>query len=229
MARIGRQIEAYFGCPQDIEWCLVDNTFFYIVQSRPITTLYPIPEANDQENHVYISVGHQQMMTDAMKPLGLSFFLLITPAPMRKAGGRLFVDVTHSLVSPDGRVILLNAMGQHDPLMKDALTTIIERGDFIKSLPIDKKAPSPSRSNTDMLAQIENDPSIVSDLIKRSQVSIEQLKHNIQTKSGSDLFDFILEDIQQLKKILFDPQSSAVFMAAINASAWINEKKWRCG
>lgn len=223
LARIGRQIEAYFGCPQDIEWCLVDNTF-YIVQSRPITTLYPIPEANDQENHVYISVGHQQMMTDPMKPLGLSFFLLITPAPMRKAGGRLFVDITHSLASPDGREILLNAMGQHDPLMKDALMTIIERGDFIKLLPNDKKAPSPSRSNTDMLAQIENDPSIVSDLIKRSQVSIEQLKHNIQTKSGSDLFDFILEDIQQLKKILFDPQSSAVFMAAINASAWINEK-----
>ena len=72
LARIGRQIEAYFDCPQDIEWCLVDDTF-YIVQSRPITTLYPIPEANDGENHVYISVGHQQMMTDAMKPLGLSF------------------------------------------------------------------------------------------------------------------------------------------------------------
>ena len=95
LARIGRQIEAYFGCPQDIEWCLVDDTF-YIVQSRPITTLYPIPEANDQENHVYVSVGHQQMMTDPMKPLGLSFFLLTTPAPMRKAGGRLFVDVTHN-------------------------------------------------------------------------------------------------------------------------------------
>ncbi|MGO4273058.1 PEP/pyruvate-binding domain-containing protein, partial [Paenibacillus sp. TAF58] len=56
LARIGRQIEAYFGCPQDIEWCLADDTF-YIVQSRPITTLYPIPEANDQENHVYLSVG----------------------------------------------------------------------------------------------------------------------------------------------------------------------------
>ncbi len=73
LERIGRQLEAYFGCPQDIEWCLADDTF-YIVQSRPITTLYPIPEANDQENHVYVSVGHQQMMTDAMKPLGLSFF-----------------------------------------------------------------------------------------------------------------------------------------------------------
>ncbi|MDQ0198975.1 phosphoenolpyruvate synthase [Neobacillus ginsengisoli] len=227
LARTGRQIEAYFGCPQDIEWCLVDDTF-YIVQSRPITTLYPIPEANDQENHVYVSVGHQQMMTDPMKPLGLSFFLLTTPAPMRKAGGRLFVDVTHRLASPDSRKNLLNAMGQHDPLSKDALMTIVEREGFIKSLPNDENAPSPSRNNADMLAEIENDPTIVSDLIKSSQTSIEELKQNIQTKSGSDLFDFILEDIQQLKKILFNPQSSGVFMAAMDASSWINKKmeKW---
>lgn len=228
LARIGRQIEAYFGCPQDIEWCLVDDTF-YIVQSRPITTLYPIPEANDGENHIYVSVGHQQMMTDPMKPLGLSFFLLTTPAPMRKAGGRLFVDVTHMLASLDSRKMLLNSMGQHDPLMKDALITIIERGDFIKSLPNDKQEQSSGKRNKsvsspDSRAQIENDPTIVSDLIKSSQRSIEELKQNIQTKLGSDLFDFILEDIQILKKILFDPQSSAVFMAAIDASSWINEK-----
>jgi rifampicin phosphotransferase len=228
LARIGRQIEAYFGCPQDIEWCLVDDTF-YIVQSRPITTLYPIPEANDGENHVYVSVGHQQMMTDPMKSLGLSFFLLTTPAPMRKAGGRLFVDVTHMLASLDSRKMLLDAMGQHDPLMKDALITIIERGDFIKSLPNDKQEQSSGKRNKSVLsadsrAQIENDPTIVSDLIKSSQRSIEELKQNIQTKLGSDLFDFILEDIQILKKILFDPQSSAVFMAAIDASSWINEK-----
>jgi pyruvate,water dikinase len=232
LERIGRKLEAHFGRPQDIEWCLVDDTF-YIVQSRPITTLYPIPEANDQENHVYVSVGHQQMMTDAMKPLGLSFWLLTTPAPMRKAGGRLFVDVTHMVASPESRKMLVDAMGQHDPLMKDALINIIERGDFIKSLPNDKQEQSSGKSNksvpsADSRAQIENDPTIVSDLIKRSQTSIEELKQNIQTKSGSDLFDFILEDIQILKKILFDPQSSAVFMAAIDASSWINEKmnKW---
>ncbi|MEY9094938.1 phosphoenolpyruvate synthase [Paenibacillus sp. RC84] len=220
LARIGRQIEAYFGQPQDIEWCLAHDTF-YVVQSRPITTLYPIPEANDQENHVYVSVGHQQMMTDPIKPLGLSFYLLITPAPMRKAGGRLFVDVAPRLATPVGRETLLNALGS-DPLIKGALMTIIER-DFIKLLPNDQTAPIPGRSNTDRPAQFENDPTIVSDLIKRSQTSIEELKQNIQTKSRSDLFDFILEDIQQLKKILFDPQSSAVFMAAINATSWINE------
>ncbi|WP_092471125.1 phosphoenolpyruvate synthase [Desulfotruncus arcticus] len=233
--RIGRKIKEHFGCPQDIEWCLADDTF-YIVQSRPITTLYPIPEADDQENqenHVYVSVGHQQMMTDPMKPLGMSIFQLTSFGPRFKAGGRLFVDVTHMLASPDSREILLDTMGQHDPLIKDALMTIIERRDFIKSLPNDKKERSPSKSNKGMPSsgfhtQIENDPTIVSDLIKSSQTSLEELKQNIQTKSGPDLFDFILEDIQQLKKILFDPQSSAVFMAAINASSWINEKmnKW---
>lgn len=152
---------------------------------------------------------------------------------MRKAGGRLFVDVTHMVASPESRKMLVDAIGQHDPLMKDALINIIERGDFIKSLPNDKQEQSSGKSNksvpsADSRAQLENGPTIVSDLIKRSQTSIEELKQNIQTKSGSDLFDFILEDIQILKKILFDPQSSAVFMAAIDASSWINEKmnKW---
>jgi Phosphoenolpyruvate synthase/pyruvate phosphate dikinase len=228
LARIGRQIEAYFGQPQDIEWCLAQETF-YIVQSRPITTLYPIPDAGDQENRVYVSVGHQQMMTDPMKPLGLSFYLLTTRAPMHKAGGRLFVDVTPMLASPDSREMLLNSMGQHDPLMKDALMTIIERGDFIKSLPNEKKEQSAGKSKEVMphagsQAQIENDPAIVSELIQRSQTSIEELKKNIQTKSGSDLFDFIQEDIQQLRKMLFDPQSLGLIMAAMNASSWINEK-----
>ncbi|MFE5320882.1 phosphoenolpyruvate synthase [Paenibacillus sp. NPDC056579] len=225
LARIGRQIEAYFGCPQDIEWCLANDTF-YIVQSRPITTLYPVPEANDQENHVYLSVGHQQMMTDPIKPLGLSFYLLVTPAPMRKAGGRLFIDVAPRLATPVGREALLNTIGS-DPLIKGALMTIIER-DYIKLLANDQTAPIPNRSNTDTLAQIDNDPTIVADLIKKNQSSIEELKHNIRSKSGSELFDFILEDVQQLKKILFDPQSTAVFMAAMNASSWINENmnKW---
>ena len=227
LARIGRQIEAYFGYPQDIEWCLVDSTF-YIVQSRPITTLYPVPEANDQENHVYVSVGHQQMMTDPMKPLGLAFYLLTTPAPMRIAGGRLFVDVTHMLASPVSRKNVVDTLGQSDPLIKDALMTIIGR-DFIKLLPTDDKELSTSSSNKGLSSagfqtQFENDPTIVSDLIKSSETSIEALKQNIQTKSGSDLFDFILEDMQQLKKILFDPQSLGVIMAAMDASSWINEK-----
>ncbi|GAV12763.1 phosphoenolpyruvate synthase [Paenibacillus sp. NAIST15-1] len=218
LARIGRQIEAYFGCPQDIEWCLVDDTF-YIVQSRPITTLYPIPEANDQENRVYVSVGHQQMMTDPMKPLGLSFFQLTTTAPMSKAGGRLFIDVTPMLASRDH---VLHYLGKSDPLIKDALMTVLER-DFIKMLPVDTTAPNPYKSTADKMREIENNPSIVPDSIKRNQESLEALKHNIQTKSGSDLFDFIYEDLEQLKKIVFDAQIIDVILVAMDAAAWIND------
>ncbi|OTW71988.1 phosphoenolpyruvate synthase [Bacillus thuringiensis serovar roskildiensis] len=225
LASIGRQIESYFGCPQDIEWCLAHDTF-YIVQSRPITTLYPIPEENDGGNHVYISVGHQQMMTDAMKPLGLSFFLLTTSAPMRKAGGRLFVDATQQLASPASRNYLINTLGKSDPLVRDALTTIIERDDFITLLPDDEKGKSAGKSVPPANSQpeIENDPSIVTNLIKASEASIEELKRNMQTKSGMDVLHFILEDIQQLKKVLFNPQSIAVIMAGMNASTWMNEK-----
>ncbi|WP_315074855.1 phosphoenolpyruvate synthase [uncultured Clostridium sp.] len=227
LTHMGKKIEEHFGCPQDVEWCLAYDTF-YIVQSRPITTLYPIPEANDEEKHVYLSVGHQQMMTDPLKPLGMSLMELISFGRRFKAGGRLFVDVAQMLASPDSRKMLLNNMGQHDPLMKDELMTIIER-DFIKCLPNDKEEQSDLKSNKSISVagsepQKELDPTIVSELIKKSEVSIEELKQKIQTKSGLDLIDFILEDINELKRILFDPQSTAVFMAAINASLWINEK-----
>lgn len=225
LAGIGRQIEAYYGRPQDIEWCLADDVF-YIVQSRPITTLYPIPESNEEGTRIYVSVGHQQMMTDAMKPLGLSFYLLTTPAPMRHAGGRLFVDVTSSLTSPSGREGLLSAFGKSDPLMKDALQTIVERGDVVTTSLPDEVPPSPGRSSPGMPAATDsgNASAIVSDLMQRSRASIEALQHSIRTITGSAVFDFIRQDLQELKRILFDPQSSALIMAGMNASFWMNEK-----
>ncbi|QQE80033.1 phosphoenolpyruvate synthase [Alicyclobacillus sp. SO9] len=221
LAHISRTIERHFGCPQDIEWCLFKNTF-YVVQSRPITTLYPIPDANDDENHVYISVGHQQMMTAPIKPLGLSFFLLTTNAPMRKAGGRLFVDVTHHLASSVRSKILLDTFEQSDPLIRDALETITQREGFIKSQPSDTTTPEAS-STANRLAQIHSDETVVLDLIQQNQASINQLKQDIRTKSGPALLDFIREDIKELKRVLFDPQSSRVFMAAIHASSWVNK------
>ena len=42
------------------------------------------------------------------------------------------------------------------------------------------------------------------------------------------MFDFILADIQELKRILFDPRSHQVFMSAMDATGWLNEQlqKW---
>jgi pyruvate,water dikinase len=229
LAEIGRRIEAQLGRPQDIEWCLVDDGF-QIVQSRPITTLFPIPGADDGENHVYVSVGHGQMMTDAMKPLGLSFWQMTTPRPMAEAGGRLFVDVTRALASPASRDGLLEVMGRGDPLIRDALQTVLDRGDFVPShpdgTPGDPSAavrPAPNAKPSAPPAPIPTDRAIVADLIGRSQASIAALKGEIRTRSGSALLDFIRTDIQELRRILFDRQSHEVFMSAMEATWWLNE------
>jgi rifampicin phosphotransferase len=219
LVRLGRRVEAHFGCPQDIEWCLVDNHFEF-VQSRPITTLFPIPAADDEANHVYVSVGHQQMMTDPMKPLGLSVHQLIALPRMYEAAGRLFVDVAGRLASPTTRATTLQALGKSDPLIGEALQTILERGDFIPSLPDDGPGGPPPGGAP---VPIETDPAIVAGLIGRNQASIAALERDIRTKSGTALLDFILDDIQELKRLLFDPLSHQVIMAGMEATWWLNE------
>jgi pyruvate,water dikinase len=220
LVQLGRRVEAHFGRPQDLEWCLVGDDFSF-VQSRPITTLFPVPERDDDDNHVYVSVGHQQMMTDAMKPLGLSFWQMTTPAPMAEAGGRLFVDVTRRLASPSSRAGFLELVGKSDPLTADALQTVLERDGFLRSLP-DEQSPGPLFGGAP--APIETDPVIVTELIEGSEASVAAAERDIQTLSGTALLDFIRADLQELKRILFDPQSHQVFMSAMEATWWLNER-----
>ncbi|GAA0364327.1 phosphoenolpyruvate synthase [Alkalibacterium iburiense] len=103
LAHIGKQIEQYYGTEQDIEWCLKDGEI-YILQSRPITSLFPVPSSDDNNYHIYYSAGHKQMMTDYMKPLGLSLFQSLVPSTkeemrgfLTNAGGRVFVDYSYLL------------------------------------------------------------------------------------------------------------------------------------
>ena len=218
LAQLGRRIEAHLGSPQDVEWCLVDGDF-EIVQSRPITTLFPIPTADDDENHVYVSVGHGQMMTDPMKPLGLSLWQLTALPRMYEAGGRLFVDVTARLASPASRPGLVAMLGRGDPLIGDALETIIERG-FIASVADEAPAVAPPAVPP---APIETDPAVVADLIEQNQASVATLKRDIRGLSGAALIDFILADIQELKRILFDRRSHQAIMAGMEATWWLND------
>ncbi len=228
LERIGREIELHFGSPQDIEWCIA-NDLVYVLQTRPITSLYPVPQAEDQNNHVYISVGHQQMMTDPMKPLGLSLWQHRAARPMFEAAGRLFVDVADSLATPAGRENLLTAMEQHDPLIKEALSEIIKREDFIKAIPDEGKVPVPVKAEKnllpeDILSQVGDGPEIVAALIRDAEESLEALKKDIIAESGTGLFDFILEDIRQSKQLIFHTQHMGVLLAAMNASSWLNDK-----
>jgi len=218
LADLGRQIETHFGSPQDIEWCLRDGDF-RIVQSRPITTLFPIPESSDDENRVYVSVGHQQMMTDAIKPLGLSFWQITSRAPMRDAGGRLFVDVTERLASATAGPAIVAALGKSDPLIGDALQTILDRG-FVPQRPDDGSVPAAVRA-PDPTAP---NPAIVTELIAQSEASLEALKRDIATKTGTELIDFIRDDIEELRRVLFDPRGLQAIMAGMGAADWLNDR-----
>lgn len=217
LVALGRRIEAHFGHPQDIEWCLVGDDV-HIVQSRPITTLYPVPVADDGENHVYVSVGHQQMMTDAMRPLGLAVWQLTTPRPMAEAGGRLFVDVAAALGAPTSRASIMAALGRSDPLIGDALRTVLDRGDVIRPRPDDEAAPAPAGAGA-----LDADPALVAELVERSRASIAELAREIRTRSGPELFDFVAEDIGRRRRDLFDPRSLQVIMAGMEAMWWLND------
>lgn len=101
LARLGKRIERYYGSGQDIEWCLEEGKI-HIVQSRPITSLFPIPPSDDDGYRIYYSLGHKQMMLDYMKPLRLSLFQSMIPSPadggdslLTHAGGRIFVNYSY--------------------------------------------------------------------------------------------------------------------------------------
>ena len=236
LGKTGRRIEEYFGRPQDIEWCLYENKFF-MVQSRPITTLYPVPDAQDGKNHVYMCLGHQQMMTDAMKPLGLSFFQLLSDEfPMIQAGGRLFIDLAHDLASPMGRKIVLASVGKVDPLMDNAIKSLMKRKAFMKSLSCGKRVFSMGSGYFSWALPVQfikiyrsNDGNVVHTLMSRNEASIKELRQKMANLSGDELFAFIIEEAnKQLKEALYDPQGMAAIYVGVYAVSWFNKKmkKW---
>jgi pyruvate,water dikinase len=240
LEKTGRKIEAYFGRPQDIEWCLSDGQI-YIVQSRPITTLYPIPDVHDGKNHVYMSLGHQQMMTDAWKPLGLSLFPLwlkkLSHDPMVQAGDRPYVDVSPELASPLGRNIFVNTgLGSTDVLIQKALTNVLRNKDYIKTLPRGKTTLGISGGTVGQMVsgllqgrkiERENDPGYIQKLIAKNDALARDLEQRIAAKSGDGLLEFILQDIDEAFKIIVLDNYGVGIVQAL-ATSWLNKniQKW---
>ncbi|MEN6327930.1 MAG: phosphoenolpyruvate synthase, partial [Syntrophomonas sp.] len=259
LADLGRRIESCFGSPQDIEWCLarghtsgggvspylngawngdipleeVCPLTLFIVQSRPITTLYPVPKVNDGKNRVYVSFGHIEMMTEPIKPLGMFFCQLIIGARiLRKAGGRLFVDYTYDLASPVARKFTLRMFEQFDPLIKNAMLNLFKRKQFLKTLPRGKKTWTQGLSWRLPVQALKiyrkNDPALIKNIVSRNEESVRDLEQRIANVSEDELFDFILQDHKRLMETMIDPQSVAAFMVGMQAANWINKKmeKW---
>ena len=127
LARLGRQAEQYFGAPQDIEWAIDGSGTLWLTQSRPITTLYPVPQRTGAQGgtgtRVYLCFSLAQGLTRPITPMGRAVFRLIAssvaqaarfhvpdprtgPSPYAEAGQRLYFDLTTPLRSTVGRWIL---------------------------------------------------------------------------------------------------------------------------
>ena len=138
LARMGAEIETWFGAPQDIEWVVADGNV-HVTQSRPITSLFPLPEpaAPDDALNVYVSLSHFQVMTDALPAVSLSTLRTLMPlgnapgeiAPWRipTAGGRIYADVSPLLRHPLGRRFLLRAFGNADQRAVAAMRKVADR------------------------------------------------------------------------------------------------------
>jgi phosphohistidine swiveling domain-containing protein len=131
LAVIGLRIERHFGTPQDIEFAFDADRRLWIVQSRPITTLYPLPHEPTREAagpRVYLSASVAQGYFEPITPMGQEPFRRIgemvaaafarggrngwpVHSPVVEAGLRLFVDVTPALRDPLGREILERLTG----------------------------------------------------------------------------------------------------------------------
>jgi len=130
LAALGARVEALYETPQDIEWAIDTSGQVFLLQARPITTLFPLPEiapSTDESLCVYLAFGVQQGTYRPFTPMGLSAlrllasgFLALIGSPLRdplagprfvvEAASRPFFDVTAALRSPFGCGFLLEAM-----------------------------------------------------------------------------------------------------------------------
>ena len=114
LAALGARVEAHYGAPQDIEWAIDPSGKLWLVQSRPITTLFPLPDNAPETDDVlraYFSLNVFQGVYRPLTPMGIAVFRLFGstiagvfnlaprdplrgPSILVEAGGRLFIDVT---------------------------------------------------------------------------------------------------------------------------------------
>src|SRR6266487_3939107 len=130
LAKLGMQVEAHFGAPQDTEWAIDDSGKIWLTQARPITTLFPLPAdapSPEQAIRVYFSANVAQGVYGPLTPMGLAVIRLLVasgttvagypppdplagPAFVKDAADRLFLDLTPMLRSTFWHPLLIQVM-----------------------------------------------------------------------------------------------------------------------
>ncbi|RQD73294.1 MAG: hypothetical protein D5R97_09625 [Candidatus Syntrophonatronum acetioxidans] len=145
--QLALKVEDYFGSPQDIEWAF-ENGKLYLVQTRPITSLYPMPEKvkglEGLRVHINFSLASQGMQ-NPLTPMGQSVFekTFLDLGKLfekkikderdlwwfKSVGGRVFIDLTELLRNEKrwNKVIYNDVFSDQDPLTAEILEQFLKR------------------------------------------------------------------------------------------------------
>lgn len=135
----GQKIQKEYGCPQDIEWAFAGNQLF-ILQSRPITSLFPLPMVSFDPLIVWFSFGAFQGIIEPITPLGQEAIQRVALGVGNKlavqlafeeqdifasAGERIWINISDVIRNPLGNRILGGFLGIGEPGTAAVLSQVI--------------------------------------------------------------------------------------------------------
>ena len=138
---LGQEVQALFeGKPQDIEWARSADGKTYVVQSRPITTLFPLPNVPAKPLQVFFSFSAVQGISGAMFPAGQDAIRSILGGLVRymswgkhgtkgtflqSVAERLYGNVTNVLGNSIGRKVILGALSHIEPGIRAGIQEVL--------------------------------------------------------------------------------------------------------
>ncbi len=140
LVELGRQVQSEYDSPQDIEWAITDDAV-YLLQSRPITSLFPVPELSFDPLQVWVSFGSIQGLVGPMTPLGRDvvrhiaagaggmFGLDLHPDEVKifeEAGERIWVRFSDAIRNPIAGRILMPALNYVEPSARQIIQTFLD-------------------------------------------------------------------------------------------------------
>ncbi|CAM3726080.1 PEP/pyruvate-binding domain-containing protein [Nocardiopsis rhodophaea] len=139
----GERIQERFGSPQDVEFAFDGDGTLWLLQSRPITTLFPLPEPADlPQPRLYLEVGNIQGMLRPFTRMGVSTMMVMlarwcrhygikidpysSSSPVAVIGGRLYMDLTDVMHSKLTRASVPEGMAIYGPRVRPAIEQMLD-------------------------------------------------------------------------------------------------------
>ncbi|OAE00997.1 PEP/pyruvate-binding domain-containing protein [Arthrobacter sp. OY3WO11] len=156
LTSLGDDAQRLFGAPQDVEWAIDGGGKAWLTQSRPITTLYPLPDddplngqaapdaTDGTDTRVYLCGTLLQGLTRPITPMGLHVLGLMRgnnkgPWKYANPGLRMYVELTPIFRNKSGRQALEKMLPLVDGRSAAVLPALLEDPRFSVVRPPRKK------------------------------------------------------------------------------------------